>query len=146
MCLILTTYLNSNQPHFKCSLVGDSQWLLYGMAFFWKDFKFAPGERFWRIENHGRKKLLSLYVLLFCFDFFSPKCVNQFYFLTRSFKGKEISFNKTIAFGKNREDGSVGVIQIAFNSEEYKKPISDYLASCGYKKTKKGFFASLFGK
>ena len=63
-----------------------------------------------------------------------------------SFKGKEIRFNKTIAFGKNREDGSVGVIQIAFNSEEYKKPISDYLASCGYKKTKKGFFASLFGK
>ena len=89
MCLILTTYLNSNQPHFKCSVVRDSQWLLYGMAFFWKDFKFAPGERFWRIENHGRKKLLSLYVLLFCFDFFPPKCVNQFYFLTRSFRGKE---------------------------------------------------------
>lgn len=63
-----------------------------------------------------------------------------------SFKGKEISFNKTIGIGKNREDGSVGVIKIEFNSQEYKKPVSDYLASCGYKKTNKGFFASLFGK
>ena len=63
-----------------------------------------------------------------------------------SFKGKEISFNKTIGIGKNREDGSVGVIKIEFNSEEYKKPVSEYLASCGYKKTNKGFFASLFGK
>lgn len=63
-----------------------------------------------------------------------------------SFKGKEISFNKTVGIGKNREDGSVGVIKIEFNSEEYKKPVSEYLASCGYKKTNKGFFASLFGK
>ena len=63
-----------------------------------------------------------------------------------SFKGKEISFNKTIAIGKNREDNSGGVVKISFNSEEYKKPVSDYLASCGYKKTNKGFFASLFGK
>ena len=63
-----------------------------------------------------------------------------------SFKGKEISFNKTVGIGKNREDGSVGVIKIEFNSEEYKKPVSEYLASCGYEKTNKGFFASLFGK
>ena len=63
-----------------------------------------------------------------------------------SFKGKEISFNKTIGIGKNRQDGSIGVIKIEFNSEEYKKPVSDYLANCGYNKTNKGFFASLFGK
>ncbi len=63
-----------------------------------------------------------------------------------SFKGKEISFNKTIGVGKNREDGTEGVINITFNSQEYKKPISDYLASCGYKKTNKGFLKSLFGK
>ena len=63
-----------------------------------------------------------------------------------SFKGKEISFNKTIGIGKNREDGSVGIIKIEFNSEEYKKPVSEYHASCGYKKTNKGFLASLFGK
>lgn len=63
-----------------------------------------------------------------------------------SFKGKEICFNKTIGVGKNRENGTVGVIKIEFNSEEYKKPVSDYLASCGYKKTNKGFFASLFNK
>lgn len=61
-----------------------------------------------------------------------------------SFKGKEISFNKTIGIGKNREDGSVGVIKIEFNSEEYKKPVSEYLASCGYKKTNKGFFCKSF--
>ena len=63
-----------------------------------------------------------------------------------SFKGKEISFNKTIALGKNRDDNSVGVVKFVFNSEEYKKPVSDYLAACGYKKTNKGFWASLFGK
>jgi len=63
-----------------------------------------------------------------------------------SFKGKEISFNKTIAIGKNRDDNSVGVVKISFNSEEYKKPVSEYLARCGYKKTTKGFFASLFGR
>lgn len=62
------------------------------------------------------------------------------------FKGKEISFNKTVGVGKDRETGSVGVVKIEFNSEEYKKPVSEYLASCGYKKTNKGFFASLFGK
>lgn len=63
-----------------------------------------------------------------------------------SFKGKEISFNKTIAIGKNRQDDSVGVVKVSFNSEEYKKPVSDYLAGCGYKKTNKGFFAALFGR
>lgn len=63
-----------------------------------------------------------------------------------SFKGKEISFNKTIGFGKNKEDDSIGVISVTFNSEEYKKPVREYLASCGYKKTSKGFFSSLFKK
>lgn len=63
-----------------------------------------------------------------------------------SFKGKEISFNKTVSFGKNREDGSEGVVTFRFNSEEYKKPVKEYLANCGYKKTNKGFFASLFGR
>ena len=63
-----------------------------------------------------------------------------------SFKGKEISFSKTVAIGKNREDGSTGVVTFEFNSEEYIKPVSDYLASCGYKKMKKGFFAALFGR
>lgn len=63
-----------------------------------------------------------------------------------AFKGKEFSFDRTIGIGKNRNDNSTGIIDIKFNSEEYKKPVSEYLASCGYKKTNKGFFASLFSK
>ena len=62
------------------------------------------------------------------------------------FKGKQISFNKTIAIGKNKEDGSVGVVKFQFNSEEFKKPVREYLTSCGFKKAKKGFFATLFGR
>ncbi len=44
-----------------------------------------------------------------------------------SFKGKGIGFNKMIAIGKNREDGSVGVIKIEFNSEEYKNRFQNIL-------------------
>ena len=33
-----------------------------------------------------------------------------------------------------------------FNSEDYKKIVRDYLESCGYKRTNKGFFKRLFGK
>lgn len=63
-----------------------------------------------------------------------------------SFKGKEITFDRTIGFGKNRTDDTIGIIDITFNSQEYKKPVSEYLSSCGYKKTNKGFFAGLFKK
>lgn len=63
-----------------------------------------------------------------------------------SFKGKQITFSKTMGIGKNHQDGSVGIIKIDFNSEEYKKPVTDYLARCGYKKTNRGFLASLFGR
>lgn len=62
------------------------------------------------------------------------------------FQGKQISFNKTVGVGKNRADGTTGVINITFNSEEYRKPVREYLTSCGYTKKKKGFFATLFGK
>ena len=63
-----------------------------------------------------------------------------------SFKGKEISFNKTISLGKNRETGKAGVIDITFYSEEYKKPVRDFLSKNGYKKTNKGFWSRLFKK
>lgn len=63
-----------------------------------------------------------------------------------SFKGKQVSINRTIGFGKNRNDGTTGLIQIQFNSEDYKKPVREYLASCGYHRAKKGLFATLFGK
>ncbi len=62
------------------------------------------------------------------------------------FKGKQISFSKTIGLGKNKETGETGVVSFTFNSEEFKKPVRDYLESCGWKKGKKGFFATLFGK
>lgn len=62
------------------------------------------------------------------------------------FKGKQIGGSKTIAIGRKRDGDAVGVVKVSFNSEEYKKPVSDYLERCGYKKTKMGFFASLFGK
>lgn len=62
------------------------------------------------------------------------------------FKGKEISFEKTISFGKNHGDDNVGIIDATFNSEEYKNPVREYLKQCGYTKAKKGFWATLFGK
>ena len=52
---------------------------------FLEGFQIAPGERFWRIENHGRKKLLSLYVLLFCFGFFFPQVCELVLFCNSQF-------------------------------------------------------------
>ena len=63
-----------------------------------------------------------------------------------SFSGKSISFNKTIAIGKKKDEDEVGVVKFEFNSEEYKKILRDYLEKCGCKKKKKGFFATLFGR
>lgn len=63
-----------------------------------------------------------------------------------SFSGKSISFNKTIALGKKKDEDEAGIVKFEFNSEEYKKILRDYLESCGCKKKKKGFFATLFGR
>lgn len=63
-----------------------------------------------------------------------------------SFSGKQISFNKTIAIGKDRNTGETGVVSITFNSEEFKQPVRDYLTACGWKRAKKGFWATLFGR
>lgn len=63
-----------------------------------------------------------------------------------SFSGKSISFNKTIAIGKKKDEDGIGVVEFEFNSEEYKKIVREYLEKCGYKKKKKGFFATLFGR
>ncbi len=60
------------------------------------------------------------------------------------FKGKQLAFDFSVGVGKDRKDGSVGVVKSVFNSEEYKKPVRDYLLSCGCKKSKKGFLANLF--
>lgn len=63
-----------------------------------------------------------------------------------SFKGKEISFNKTVALGKNKETGETGVVSFTFNSEEFKKPVREYLEKCGCKKAKQSFWKTLFGR
>ncbi len=41
---------------------------------------------------------------------------------------------KTIVFGKDNQTGEVGIINVSFNSEEYKRPIKELLKSAGYKK------------
>lgn len=61
------------------------------------------------------------------------------------FVGKTYRYSKTIALGKKNGSDKVGLVSGTFSTQEYKKPVSDYLAACGYKKAKKGFFASLFG-
>ena len=63
-----------------------------------------------------------------------------------SFRGKEISFNKTVALGKEKETGETGIVSVTFNSEEYKKPVREYLEKCGCKKAKQSFLKLLFGR
>lgn len=55
-------------------------------------------------------------------------------------KASSVSFS----FGK-KGDGS-GIAKEEFNSEKVKKVLRNYLESCGYKRTNKGFFKRLFGK
>lgn len=52
----------------------------------------------------------------------------------KGFVGKEFTFSKTVGVGENHLDGTAGVISTTFNSEEYKKPVRNLLASCGAKK------------
>ena len=63
-----------------------------------------------------------------------------------TFKGKTIRYSKTIAFGQKNGDGKLGIVECTFSTQEYKKPVSEYLTACGYRKAKKGFFATLFGR
>lgn len=50
------------------------------------------------------------------------------------FVGKQISFDRTIGIGKNKQDGETGIIDVSFNSEEYKTPVRNLLKNLGYKK------------
>ena len=61
-----------------------------------------------------------------------------------SLGGKSVRVKRSISFTFG--DGGVEVEKKAFNSQELKKVLRDYLASCGYKRTKKGFFKALFGR
>ena len=62
------------------------------------------------------------------------------------FRGKQISFSKTIGVGNDRSQGTTGIVNATFCSEDYKKPVRDYLTERGYQKTNKGFWKSLFKK
>ena len=63
----------------------------------------------------------------------------------RSEFGKVVKVQKSISFTFGGNDG-VKVEKEAFNSEDIKRILRDYLAGCGYKRTNKGFFKRLFGK
>ena len=61
----------------------------------------------------------------------------------KMFYGKEISFNKTIGLGKDKQTGETGLITNQFYSEEYKQPVREMLKSFGYKK-KMGKLGKIF--
>ena len=60
--------------------------------------------------------------------------------------GKVVKVQKTISFTFGGNDIAVEVEKESFNSEDVKKVLRDYLESCGYQRTNKGFFKRLFGK
>ncbi len=55
------------------------------------------------------------------------------------FKGKSITFEKTIGFGKDNSTNQAGVINHTFYSKDYKKPVREFLHQCGYKKKMSSF-------
>ena len=60
--------------------------------------------------------------------------------------GKAVKVQKSISFTFGGEGDSVKVEKETFNSEDIKKVLRDYLDSCGYKRTNKGFLKKLFGR
>jgi hypothetical protein len=56
-----------------------------------------------------------------------------------SFKGKTTQKSFEFGVGRNNQTGEMGFIGFKFDTEAVKKPIRDYLTSCGWKK------AGLFG-
>ncbi len=56
-----------------------------------------------------------------------------------AFKGKSISFNKTIGVGRNNTTGETGIISNTFYSEDYKKPVREFIKQYGYKRKMSSF-------
>jgi hypothetical protein len=56
-----------------------------------------------------------------------------------TFIGKTNQKSISFGVGKNNQTGEVGIVGFKFNTTDVKKPVRDYLASCGWKK------AGLFG-
>ena len=64
----------------------------------------------------------------------------------RSQFGKVVKVQKSISFTFGGDGATVEVEKESFNSEDIKKILRDFLESCGYKRTNKGFFKRLFGR
>ena len=64
----------------------------------------------------------------------------------RSGYGKVVKAQKSISFTFGGKGDPVKIEKEAFNSEDIKKVLRNYLDSCGYKRTNKGFFKKLFGR
>lgn len=60
--------------------------------------------------------------------------------------GKVSYVQKRVTFTFGGKGEKVDVEREAFNSEEIKNILRDYLDRCGYTRTNKGFFKRLFGK
>ncbi len=67
-------------------------------------------------------------------------------YVRKHFKGEYKYISKTIVFGKDRNNGKKGIVKISFNSEDYKRPVREYLTRYGYTKAKKKFLDRLFGR
>jgi len=59
--------------------------------------------------------------------------------------GHEKTYVKTIGFGRNNENGETGIVDVTFNSEEYKKPVRTLLKKFGYKKRMSTFTKFFIG-
>lgn len=57
------------------------------------------------------------------------------------FKGKTMQKSFEFGVGKNKDTGETGIIGFTFDTSLVKKPIREYLESCGWKKA--GLFGSL---
>ncbi len=60
--------------------------------------------------------------------------------------GTDVLVQKSISFTFGGGSDTVEVEKASFHSEDIKKILRDYLASCGYTRTYKGFFKKLFGR
>ena len=60
--------------------------------------------------------------------------------------GTDVLVQKSFSFTFGGGSDTVEVEKQSFHSEDLKKILRDYLASCGYKRTNKGFFKKLFGR
>ena len=64
----------------------------------------------------------------------------------RGYGGKAASASVTFSFSRNKNSEKIEVEKRSFKSADCKKVLRDYLETCGYKRTNKGFFGRLFKK